>query len=411
MFSSKIRRVATLAVVPAAAFAALSLGTAVAQAAPVGQYQDSSVQIFDNPIPLQHIDAITGVPTTAVYAPCTTSLCAPAPITPVTVALNSAPTVVPSFSSATVKFSAVDALGPFTPLTYSIVNTVNLPSTVGLTISNAGNTGEMKVTPIPAVNTTCPYVAVTNANNISVTVKVTDGTAVGFETLTAVPQVIETGLPTGCIIPPGALGFITQITVTAATDTVTLAGTNDNANGTVVFNSTSNPAVDPVTWAASNLPGGTNGAPGVTLTGNVLSATSTVPGAYNDMHVTATDAMGATADDRFDILVKGGIIGPSTPVLSGGHAACGVNHSRMNVFYVQSGQASWDHFTIVGPGAINGHQGWVFGNLGLNEAVYGGLLAGHGYTVYYQPVTGSGSTTPILGSHWGYVYFKAGQGC
>jgi hypothetical protein len=75
------------------------------------------------------------------------------------------------------------------------------------------------------------------------------------------------------------------------------------------------------------------------------------------------------------------------------------------VYYIQSGAASWDHFTIVGPGAINGHQGWVNGHLGLNTAVYGGLEYHHGYTVYYQPVTGPGSTTPVPGSHWGYVYF------
>ena len=75
------------------------------------------------------------------------------------------------------------------------------------------------------------------------------------------------------------------------------------------------------------------------------------------------------------------------------------------MYYIQSGAASWDHFTIVGPGKINGHQGWVYGNLGLNVAVYGGLQYKHGYTVYYQPVIAQGSTTPVPGSHWGYVYF------
>ena len=88
------------------------------------------------------------------------------------------------------------------------------------------------------------------------------------------------------------------------------------------------------------------------------------------------------------------------PRLSKGHAVA-LSPVRENVYFWQSGAASWDHFTIVGPGKINGHQGWVNGHLGLNTAVYGGLQAHHGYTVFYQPVTGPGSTTPVPGSHWG----------
>jgi hypothetical protein len=92
------------------------------------------------------------------------------------------------------------------------------------------------------------------------------------------------------------------------------------------------------------------------------------------------------------------------PRLSKGHAVA-LSPVRENVYFFQSGAASWDHFTIVGPGKINGHQGWVNGQIGLNAAVYGGLEAHHGYTVFYQPVTGQGSTTPVPGPHWGYVYF------
>ena len=104
----------------------------------------------------------------------------------------------------------------------------------------------------------------------------------------------------------------------------------------------------------------------------------------------------------FDAVVRP--VYPPVPRLSGGHAVF-IGTSRENVYFVQSGAASWDHFTIVGPGAINGHQGWVNGKLGLNAAVYWGLEYRHGYTVFYQPVTGRGSTTPVPGSHWGYVYF------
>ena len=69
--------------------------------------------------------------------------------------------------------------------------------------------------------------------------------------------------------------------------------------------------------------------------------------------------------------------------------------------------ASWDQFTIVGPGAINGHQGWVNAKGGgvVNMAVYSGLEANHSYTVLYQPVVGQGSSKAIPGTHQGYVYF------
>lgn len=398
------RRMAIVGGLALAVLAPLSL-ILPANAAPVGTYQDSSVQIFDNPIPLQHIDSITSVPVTAVYTPSNP------PSAPVTVVLNGSPTLVPAFSTATVTYAANDTAFPHNPLAYSIVNTVNLPSTVGLTISNSGNLGILKITPIPPVGV-CPFVAVTNPNPISATVKVTDGTAVGFETLTAVPTVVAN--PVGC--SPG--DYIEQISVTASTDTVTLAGTNDNTTGRVDFL----PAPAGVTFTGANLPVGTGGNPGVTLTGNVLSATSTIPGVYNDIAVTATDTAGATATDTFDVLIKGGLNTPLLPHLYGGHAVAGSNSSRENVFVILGGQAACLHFTIVGPGAINGHQGWVPGHLGLNEGVYGGLLAGHGYTVFYQPVTqnangnptgnsdcSGGPTTPISGTHWGYVYFISGR--
>jgi hypothetical protein len=134
----------------------------------------------------------------------------------------------------------------------------------------------------------------------------------------------------------------------------------------------------------------------------VLFAGTAVSGDYKSVAVTATDAAGATSVVTFDAVVRP-VYAP-VPRLSGGHAVF-IGTSRENVYYVQSGAASWDHFTIVGPGAINGHQGWVNGQLGLNTAVYGGLEYHHGYTVFYQPVTGPGSTTPVPGSHWGYVYF------
>lgn len=90
--------------------------------------------------------------------------------------------------------------------------------------------------------------------------------------------------------------------------------------------------------------------------------------------------------------------------LSHGHATA-TSPNRETVSFTQSGAASWDEFYIVGPGAINGHKGWVNGKLGLNFGYYSGLKANHGYTVYYTPVEGKGSSVQVPGSRSGSVYF------
>jgi hypothetical protein len=187
--------------------------------------------------------------------------------------------------------------------------------------------------------------------------------------------------------------------VTITTDTVILNAPT-NFNGGVTFSTV--PASVPET--AINLPAGVifDG------TAQTLSVGTAVTGHYPLFIVHAADPAGARATEGLTAVVAPFFEG--VPVLSGGRATEGVNPSRENVSYIQSNVASCDHFTIVGPGAINGHQGWVPGVVGLNVAVYGGLLQHHGYTVYYQPVTGpancsGGSTTPWPGSHFGYVYF------
>jgi hypothetical protein len=90
-------------------------------------------------------------------------------------------------------------------------------------------------------------------------------------------------------------------------------------------------------------------------------------------------------------------------ILKDGHGTS-TGATRETVSFLQTGAASWDMFTIVGPGAINGHQGWVNGQLGFNTGVYSGLLANHTYTSCYVPVTGPGSSTPIKG-HGGCIVF------
>ena len=223
----------------------------------------------------------------------------------------------------------------------------------------------------PAGALTLPTNAV--AAPVAFTVKASDGSAAALATVN---------------VGAGA----TAVGVKVTPDTVALRAPR-NADGKVIF------ATVPYAGVTETL---ANGPAGAMFRHGVLSAGRAVPGYYKGVVVTAKDAAGATATEVFNAAVRP-VYAP-IPRLSGGHAVA-LNPVRENVYFILSGAPSWIHFTIVGPGKINGHQGWVNGHLGLNVAVYGGLQAHHGYTVYYQPVTGQGSTTPVPGSHWGYVYF------
>jgi hypothetical protein len=88
------------------------------------------------------------------------------------------------------------------------------------------------------------------------------------------------------------------------------------------------------------------------------------------------------------------------PVLSHGKAVA-ISPTRETVTWQQT-IPSWEEFRIVGPGAINGHIGWV--PPGTTTAVYSGLLAHHGYTVTYTPYTAKNGS-PIVGAKPGSVYF------
>jgi len=199
------------------------------------------------------------------------------------------------------------------------------------------------------------------------------------------------------VVTPGDDSGHDSVTIT--TDTVILNAPT-NFNGGVTFSTL--PASVPET--AIDLPAGVifDG------TAQTLAVGTAVTGHYPLFIVHAADPAGARATEGLTAVVAPFFEG--VPVLSGGRATEGVNPSRENVSFIQSNVASCDHFTIVGPGAINGHQGWVPGVVGLNVAVYGGLLQHHGYTVYYQPVSGPAdcstrSVTPWPGSHFGYVFF------
>ena len=89
-------------------------------------------------------------------------------------------------------------------------------------------------------------------------------------------------------------------------------------------------------------------------------------------------------------------------VLSGGHAqALTPNHEKV---YFTSSADTWVHFQIAGPGAINGHEGWVHAVKGENFGYYSGLSgAHHTYAVFYTPVASQGSEIPT--GNEGHVTF------
>ena len=253
-----------------------------------------------------------------------------------------------------IQFGATDSLGA--AITWS---SSDVPA--GFTLSAAGALS-LATAPVTA--------------SVTFTVKATQGSAVALAT-------VNVGV--------GASATPAEDGVSVTPDTVELKAPV-NASGAVSFATVPSGVAETLA----------NGPAGAAFSGGVLSVGTAVSGDYKNVAVTAKDAAGATAVEVFDAVVSP-VYAP-VPRLSHGHAVF-IAPTREDVFFVQSGAASWDHFTIVGPGAINGHQGWVNGKLGLNAAVYWGLEYHHGYTVFYQPVTGRGSTTPVPGSHWGYVYF------
>lgn len=193
-------------------------------------------------------------------------------------------------------------------------------------------------------------------------------------------------------VTPGSISGDDTVTVTL--DLLNLQAPTNNGTS-VTFNAVDTGGTN-VTETMADLPAG------VTFSGNVLSVGTAVQGHYPLMIDTATDAQGAVANEGFTAVV--GPFFQGVPVLYGGHAQ-EITPNREEVFFGQRNAASWDMFTIVGPGKINGHQGWVNGQIGENIAYYSGLEGHHGYTVNYTPVEGQGSTVPVPGSHFGYVYF------
>lgn len=216
----------------------------------------------------------------------------------------------------------------------------------------------------------------------------------------------DLSLPAGSVLPLIAPTFVTSGYAAGSPRWVIKL-----ANGGMLFNEQSGTAGDGANPLAADWAYNTGS--GWSAAATYLIAVSHVGGfgqAVSDAYLVADGDQPAGTADVLSLVQYGGQFLKVTPLfapvprLSKGHAV-ELTPAREDVYFTQSGAASWDHFTIVGPGAINGHQGWVNGKIGLNAAVYGGLEAHHTYTVFYQPVTSQGGTTPVPGSHIGYVVF------
>lgn len=114
--------------------------------------------------------------------------------------------------------------------------------------------------------------------------------------------------------------------------------------------------------------------------------------------ITATDAYGQTGTATIGYTVYPKPV--PVPVLSHGKGVA-TAPTRETVTWQQT-IPSWEKFVIVGPGAINGHVGWV--PPGTEIGYYSGLEAHHGYTATFTPYTAKGGS-PIPGARPGAVYF------
>jgi hypothetical protein len=145
-----------------------------------------------------------------------------------------------------------------------------------------------------------------------------------------------------------------------------------------------------ISFSATGLPDG------LTLNSNhTITGTPAADAKSGIATVTARDAYGQVGTATISFTVN-----PAPPVLSHGKGVA-TAPTRETVTWQQT-LPSWEKFTIVGPGAINGHVGWV--PPGTEVGYYAGLEAHHGYTVTYTPYTAKNGS-PIPGANPGKVYF------
>jgi hypothetical protein len=229
--------------------------------------------------------------------------------------------------------------------------------------------------------------------NVDALVTLTATDSDGDDAIVTVPVTV-TRVGAGAVVSIDTPLVASELT----TDEVnTISNVNNNTDGSITFAAKDTDDLA-IAIGESNLPAGLTSA-------NPLRPATAEPGDYNDLQVTATDTKGATATGSFLLKVNGGAtpVAP-VPVLSHGQATY-VSATRENVAFDTS-ITTWVHFQIAGPGAIDGHEGWVHAVAGqLNKAVYSGLEANHTYAVFFTPVDGQGSTVQIVGTHTGHVTF------
>lgn len=107
-----------------------------------------------------------------------------------------------------------------------------------------------------------------------------------------------------------------------------------------------------------------------------------------------TDAVNGTQATSGDITGVSACPPPPPPpaviTLSHGKGTA-TSSSRATVTWQQSAP-SWDKLVITGPGAINGHVGWVHVTGTTGSGAYTGLSGGHNYSVAVTPYTAENGT-------------------
>jgi len=188
-------------------------------------------------------------------------------------------------------------------------------------------------------------------------------------------------------------------TLGAGTVTVTVVGgpqvvtIGSAASPVQILPSTTSSDTTGITLSATGLPDGLS-----LKSNNTITGTPAADAKSGTATVTAKDAYGQVGTATISYTVNQAP--PPVPVLSHGKGVA-TAPTRETVTWQQT-VPSWEKFTIVGPGAINGHVGWV--PPGTQIGYYSGLEAHHGYTVTFTPYTAKNGS-PIPGAVPGKVYF------
>jgi hypothetical protein len=296
---------------------------------------------------------------------------------------HAAATLTYSDTSVSVASNTTPVVDEFTGITAA--STTGLTPGASLTLTAAGNAlGTLKWTNATAVSgTDTATLPVPAAGAATVTVTVTDGKA------TAAVAVAATAATTG-------------VDLTLTPDIVTLpVAATDNTTGTVSFG----------TVAAGVAETLGNAPVGVALSGGSLSATTAVPGVYQNVTVTATGGGGAAAVETLAIDVKGSVVQPARPHLYGGHVIT-VNNNDAEIGWHYGPGVTCALTRTFGYGfTVNGspHQGFTCYNSskdapGTDVGYWSGLAAGHGYDIQLIPAGTNRQPLPNAQVGWIYIH-------